>query len=112
VAAGLTASQVANIAAGFQESVVDVLVKKTVAAAERWQAASIAVVGGVAANSALRSRMAGSTDIPLYTSAPEFSTDNAAMIAAAGYFAPPGPSDADVNPSLSLPSEDAQDAGH
>ena len=47
VATGLTEAQVANIATAFQESVVEVLVSKTVQAAAEYEAASVAVVGGV-----------------------------------------------------------------
>lgn len=101
VAAGLSADQVANIAAGFQESVVDVLAEKTRTAATDLGAASVAVVGGVAANRALRERIQQIIDLPLYLSAPEFSTDNAAMIAAAGYFRP-DTSASDIEPGLEL----------
>jgi N6-L-threonylcarbamoyladenine synthase len=102
VAAGLSPDQVANFAAGFQESVVDVLVSKTLAAAQSYDAASIAVVGGVAANKALRERMTQACTRPLFISPPEFSTDNAAMIAAAAYFVPRDEGDVDVLPALKL----------
>lgn len=102
VAAGLSTGQVADIAAGFQESVVDVLVTKTQAAAERFGPRSVAVVGGVAANRALRDAMHESISLPLFVSPPEFSTDNAAMIAAAAYFNPGVPGDLDIRPSLEL----------
>ena len=101
VAAGLSPAQVADIAAGFQESVVDVLAEKTRAAAADLHVASVAVVGGVAANRALRERIGARVELPVFLSAPEFSTDNAAMIASAGYFCPdraPG----DVDPGLEL----------
>jgi N6-L-threonylcarbamoyladenine synthase len=98
----LTDQQVADLASGFQESVVDVLVKKTARAAERFQAESVAVVGGVAANRALHIRMEDAISRPLFVSAPDYATDNAAMIAAAGYFAPPRTEDVDVTPNLSL----------
>ncbi|HLJ66387.1 MAG TPA: tRNA (adenosine(37)-N6)-threonylcarbamoyltransferase complex transferase subunit TsaD [Chloroflexota bacterium] len=98
----LTGTEVANIAAGFQESVVDVLVVKTMRAAEQYGARSIAVVGGVAANRLLRERMEGACALPLYISPPEFSTDNAAMIAAAAYFARAVQPDCDIKPNLPL----------
>lgn len=101
VARHLTAEQVANIAAGFQESVVDVLVRKTAEAAHASGAASVAVVGGVAANRALRDRMGEGLDRPRFLSAPEFSTDNAAMIASAGYFVPSA-DELDVDPGLEI----------
>jgi N6-L-threonylcarbamoyladenine synthase len=101
IAERLTAEQIANIAAGFQDSVVDVLVRKTIGAAESVGARSIAVVGGVAANRALRERMHESVPLPLFLSAPEFSTDNAAMIAAAGFYVPSSVA-LDVEPGLQL----------
>jgi N6-L-threonylcarbamoyladenine synthase len=106
IARGLSRDQVANIAAGFQQSVVDVLATKTRAAAHAYDAASVAVVGGVAANKALRERMQQIIDLPLFISPPELSTDNAAMIAAAGYYVPRPATDVDVVPSLSLCSSD------
>jgi N6-L-threonylcarbamoyladenine synthase len=101
VARQLTSEQVANIAAGFQESVVDVLTRKTVSAAEQVGAASVAVVGGVAANRVLRERMQRDVSRPLFMSAPEFSTDNAAMIASAGFYLPVS-NGRDVEPGLRL----------
>lgn len=102
VASGLTEEQIANIAAGFQESVVDVLVSKTLAAARHHDAASVSVVGGVAANRLLRERMQAAGDRPLYLASPQFSTDNAAMIAGAGYFTRPRDGEVDVQPGLTL----------
>ena len=77
----------AELAWGFQDAVVDVLTSKTVRAAERTGAASIVVGGGVAANAALRERLAGEADalgIPFIVPAPDLCTDNGAMIGAAG----------------------------
>jgi N6-L-threonylcarbamoyladenine synthase len=102
IASGLSDSQVADIAAGFQESVVEVLVTKTFRAAQEYGAATVAVVGGVAANRALRERMDAAATLPLYLSQPEYSTDNAAMIAAAGFYVPRELSGVDVDPSLEL----------
>lgn len=78
-----------DIAASFQESVVDVLVKKTFAAAEAHGLSSIVVGGGVAANSRLRSafnQAAREKKKQVYLPDLSFCTDNAAMIAAAGYY--------------------------
>lgn len=102
LAARLDHVQVANIAAGFEESVVDVLVAKTAKAADAVGAASVAVVGGVAANARLKSRAETSIHLPLHVAAPEFCTDNAAMIAAAAYFAPDRVEIVDVIPNLEL----------
>jgi N6-L-threonylcarbamoyladenine synthase len=102
VASRLSQRQVHNLAAGFQHSVVDVLVAKTMAAAEELNAASIAVVGGVAANALLRERLQEETRRPLFIAPLQFSTDNAAMIAAAAYFVPRDGADVDVQPALRL----------
>ena len=78
----------ANVAASFQKAVVDVLVQKTLAAAEKYQINSIAIAGGVAANLALRSALEKSCNISnkqLYVPEIKYCTDNAAMIGAAAY---------------------------
>jgi N6-L-threonylcarbamoyladenine synthase len=102
VATGLSDSDVADIAGSFQESVVDVLVTKTAQAAEEHDVSSVAVVGGVAANALLRARMAATITKPLFIAHPEFSTDNAAMIASAAYFVRAAWDGADVDPGLEL----------
>ncbi|MGD9124750.1 MAG: tRNA (adenosine(37)-N6)-threonylcarbamoyltransferase complex transferase subunit TsaD [Desulfarculaceae bacterium] len=79
--------RIEDLCAGFQEAVVEVLVKKTLAAARQHQAGRLALSGGVAANRRLRqamSRAAGDAKMALYVPPPELCTDNAAMIAAAG----------------------------
>ena len=78
-----------DIAASFQAAVVDVLVRKTEWAIKKMHLRRVTLSGGVAANSELRKRMkemAKERDVEL--SMPSFSlcTDNAAMIAAAGYY--------------------------
>lgn len=78
----------ADIAAEFQASVVEVLVNKSIRAAVEYQARSVLMAGGVAANSALRRAMreeSGRHALALYYPSPGLCTDNAAMIAAAGY---------------------------
>jgi N6-L-threonylcarbamoyladenine synthase len=83
-----TTISVADIAASFQSAVVDVLVNKTVAAADRMGVKSVVLAGGVARNSYLRNKMKGimaEKGIDLFASSPEFCTDNGAMIAVAGY---------------------------
>jgi N6-L-threonylcarbamoyladenine synthase len=104
VAADLTPEQVANIAAGFQESVVDVLTTKTARAALELGAASVAVVGGVAASRALRTRMQERIALPLRIAPLAYCTDNAAMIASAGYYVPHVTGNLDVRPGLGLQS--------
>ncbi|HEX6507240.1 MAG TPA: tRNA (adenosine(37)-N6)-threonylcarbamoyltransferase complex transferase subunit TsaD [Chloroflexota bacterium] len=103
VAPHVRPDEVANIAAGFQESVVDVLVEKTRRAADQYDASSVAVVGGVAANAPLRARLAETITRPLFVASPEFCTDNAAMIAGAAYFVRPAEA-ADVESGLELSS--------
>lgn len=75
----------ADLAASYQEAIVDVLVTKTVRAAKEQHAASVLLAGGVAANRLLRARLARQLKIPLSVPALEFCTDNAAMIGAAAY---------------------------
>ncbi len=77
---------VADIAASFQEAVVDVLATKTAQAAHEFGAAQVALAGGVAANLALRDRVARTVSVPVHCPAIRLCTDNAAMIAGAGYF--------------------------
>jgi N6-L-threonylcarbamoyladenine synthase len=75
----------ADIAASFQEAVVDVLVTKTINAAKRTGARQILLGGGVAANHLLRQTMARRSPLPVLTPSPILCTDNAAMIACCGY---------------------------
>jgi len=76
----------AELAWGFQDSVVDVLATKTIRAAEEVDARTIVIGGGVAANAALRARIAGDAEarnIRLNVPRPGLCTDNGAMIGAA-----------------------------
>lgn len=80
-------TRVAELADGFQESVVDVLVTKTIRAARLVGARSIVLGGGVASNRVLRDRLAGraaEVGVPLVVPRPALCTDNGAMIGAAG----------------------------
>jgi N6-L-threonylcarbamoyladenine synthase len=80
---------VPDLAASFQAAVVDVLVQKTLAAAKRMEVRSVYVAGGVSANRALRERLrAAAEQAGLQVGFPplELCTDNAAMIASAGFF--------------------------
>jgi len=77
-----------DFAASFQEAIVDVLVEKTVKAAKQHGLSAMAAVGGVAANSRLRARLAheaASENFRLYLPPVRFCTDNAVMIASAAY---------------------------
>jgi N6-L-threonylcarbamoyladenine synthase len=78
-----------NLCASFQEAVIDVLARKTFKALESEGLQRLVLAGGVAANRALRERMALEADrkgITLYLPPPQLCTDNGAMIASAGYF--------------------------
>ena len=79
--------RIADLAASFQWAVVDVLVERTLSAAEGLKIGQVALSGGVAANSLLRSELARrGEEKGIYVSLPKLDlcTDNAAMIAAAG----------------------------
>lgn len=80
----------ADIAASFQQAVVDVLVAKTIHAAKEFKAKSILLSGGVAANKKLRRDMrqaASNTELSFLVPDFKYNLDNAAMIAVAGYMA-------------------------
>ncbi len=77
---------VENVAASFQAAVVDVLVSKTIAAARAHKVRQILVAGGVSANQALREAFLAQTEFPVHIPSLSLCTDNAGMIAAAGYF--------------------------
>jgi N6-L-threonylcarbamoyladenine synthase len=82
-----TESEIADICASFQRVVIAALVNRTFDAARRHDARSIGVAGGVSANSRLRSEFAAhgqAREMPTFVPSLQLSTDNAAMIAAAG----------------------------
>jgi len=96
----------AEIAAAFQESVVDSLVTKAVQAAVDHGARAIVLSGGVAANSLLRRELAARSPVPVLVPPPVLCTDNGAMIAACGYYRAlaggAAPLDTDVVPGLRI----------
>lgn len=75
-----------DLAASFQAAAVDVLVGKTIAAGEQFEASQILVTGGVSANLALRRSFQNQSKIPVRVPPLELCTDNAAMIAAVGHW--------------------------
>ncbi|WP_124065271.1 tRNA (adenosine(37)-N6)-threonylcarbamoyltransferase complex transferase subunit TsaD [Clostridium sp. E02] len=80
---------VPDLAASFQNAVVDVLVSHTVKAAKEYEFHKVAIAGGVASNSALRAEMGKACEengIDLYFPSPIYCTDNAAMIGTAAYY--------------------------
>ncbi len=82
--------QINNVCASFQEAVVDVLVEKTLNAASRYNIDTIVIGGGVSSNKRLRhvfEKRCTVNNLLFYAPEPVFCTDNAAMIALAGYHA-------------------------
>ncbi|MBN1178857.1 MAG: tRNA (adenosine(37)-N6)-threonylcarbamoyltransferase complex transferase subunit TsaD [Anaerolineae bacterium] len=96
----------ADLAASFQEAVVDVLAEKTVTAAKVFGAGAILLSGGVSANRALRETVRARSPVPVYSPPIFLCTDNAAMVAACGTFrflaGERAGWDLDVEPSLRL----------
>jgi N6-L-threonylcarbamoyladenine synthase len=77
---------VADLAASFQAAVVEVLFEKTMQAAREFKAKEILVAGGVSANKALRETFLAQDEFKVHIPPLSLCTDNAAMIAAAGYY--------------------------
>jgi N6-L-threonylcarbamoyladenine synthase len=101
-------SLICDIAASFQTAVIDVLIRKIEWAMKKERIRSIALSGGVAANSELRRRMkkmAEERGAELFIPSAALCTDNAAMIAAAGYqhLKAGNIADLDLNPVAYLP---------
>ncbi|MSQ07877.1 MAG: tRNA (adenosine(37)-N6)-threonylcarbamoyltransferase complex transferase subunit TsaD [Dehalococcoidia bacterium] len=83
---GVDRQTVAALAKAFQSAVVDVLVRKTLEAAERHDCRGIVVAGGVAANKALRMKFVAESPLPVAVPHPSLCTDNGAMIAMSGMY--------------------------
>lgn len=87
----MSRQEIADIAASFQEAVVDVLIRKTQRAARKVRARTTLLGGGVAANSALRERMQQMCDSSkppktLLVAPKQYCTDNAVMVASLAYY--------------------------
>jgi N6-L-threonylcarbamoyladenine synthase len=97
---------VADAAASFQLAIVDVLVAKTIEAAKQLKVEQILLSGGVAANKMLTQHFLANSPISVLIPPPHLCTDNAAMVAACGYYhfqaGKISGYDLDVVPSLSL----------
>jgi len=97
---------VADVAASFQLAIVDVLVTKTIEAARQSKVEQILLSGGVAANKMLTQQFLAKSPVPVLIPPPHLCTDNAAMVAACGYYhfqaGKTNGYDLDVVPSLSL----------
>lgn len=79
----------ADVAASFQKAVTDVLVDHAMRAVEEYGFTKLAIAGGVASNSALRAAFESACEengVEFYRPSPVYCTDNAAMIAVAGYY--------------------------
>jgi N6-L-threonylcarbamoyladenine synthase len=105
----LESYRIEDICAAFQEAVVEVLTQKTVNAALKYQVKNVLLVGGVACNSRLREILKNACALKglnFFLPPPELCTDNAAMIACAGYYQlKEGKSsslDLDVYPNMSI----------
>jgi N6-L-threonylcarbamoyladenine synthase len=79
-------SNIADAAASFQQAIVDVLAAKTISAARQYRIKQILISGGVAANRKLRQKLVQDSPIPVRIPDPILCTDNAAMVAACGYY--------------------------
>ncbi len=113
---GKASRVITDLVASYQKAIVDTLVSQTKKAEARLRPRSILLVGGVACNSHLRSAFKRTFEekprtkehgrpVPVYYPSPAFTTDNAAMIAAAGAsrFDPNAAADSELNAYASLP---------
>jgi N6-L-threonylcarbamoyladenine synthase len=95
-----------DLAASFQAAVVDVLLSKSLKAAHEYNVTEILVAGGVSANKTLRNAFLNQKEFPVQIPPLNLCTDNAAMIASAGYYhfleGQSDPLDLDVNPTWPL----------
>ena len=99
---------VPDLAASFQQALLDVIIQKTIAAVQERGEKRVVMAGGVSANSHLREQMQAACDangIRLYRPDPVLCTDNGAMIAAAAYYKyqKQGPDGLDLDAYANLP---------
>jgi N6-L-threonylcarbamoyladenine synthase len=103
---GQRARLVREMAAIFQESLVDVMVVKLIAMAGQYHARAIVLGGGVAANARLREVVVSRSPLPVIIPPPVLCTDNGAMIAACAYYqvrrGEPFGLELDIDPALLL----------
>jgi N6-L-threonylcarbamoyladenine synthase len=103
-----TDGELADICASFQRAVIDALLERAFEAVRRFGACSLGVAGGVSANSRLRvlaTTEGSACGVPVFFPTLHLSTDNAAMIAAAGLrrFRAGGVASLDLNAQATLP---------
>ena len=98
--------KVADMAAAYQEALVDTMVSRVLEVVAKYRVKGVLLGGGVAANRLLREEMARRSPVPMIVPAPELCTDNGAMIGAAAWFhlrlGPQYRWDLDVVPNLRL----------
>lgn len=85
----ISQTSVKNMCASFQTAAVEILVKKTIKAAKEFQVKSVLLAGGVAANQKLKTELKAECEknnLPFFFPELKYTGDNAAMIAAAGYY--------------------------
>lgn len=107
VAKRLSSKQIKDIAASFQRVAVETLVDVTLRAYKRYEPKTVVIAGGVASNQALRQALKQRLPQPINYAPPELCTDNAAMIAALGYWVAKdhhavNPLELETVPSLSM----------
>lgn len=107
IASRLSQQQINDTAASFQRVAVETMVGKTLAAYREFGPTTVVIAGGVAANSELRAQLQEKLPIAISYAPPILCTDNAAMIAARGYFTalaekPSDPLGLEVSPSLTM----------
>ena len=104
--AAATAAAVRELAAAFQESVVEVISAKLIRMAERYRVRGLLLGGGVTANARLREEIRRRSPVPVIIPPPVLCTDNGAMVAACGFYqyqrGEQWPLDLDVEPGLPL----------
>jgi N6-L-threonylcarbamoyladenine synthase len=97
---------IADLAASFQQAIIEVLSVKTINAAERLRVGQIVLAGGVAANKTLCDYLTLHSPIPVLIPPPVLCTDNAAMVAACGFYHsqnhPPDGMELDIVPGLRI----------
>ncbi len=94
-----------DLASALQQTITDVLIKKTLEAAKKYRVNQVMIAGGVAANSALSEGFRCNPHVRLFSPSHNiFCTDNAAMIASAGFYTGKAinPLRLQANPNLSL----------
>ena len=111
-----TADLIRELAAAFQESVVDVISAKLVDMARKYRVKGLVLGGGVTANARLREEILRRSPLPVIVPQPVLCTDNGAMVAACAYYqyqrGEQWPMNLDVEPGLPWADRSASRLGH